>query len=100
MRPRKDGEAVVDVLDVILRDGVMIQADIVIGIADIPLIGINLRAALGGMTTMTEYGFFEEWDREIRRRPRESQPILPATAPPAFEEPGETEQSSATDSDV
>ena len=68
MKPTKDSHgAVVDVLDVILREGAMIQADVLITVADVPLIGINLRAAVAGMTTMREYGFFEEWDLEKRR---------------------------------
>ncbi len=72
MRPSKDADdALVDVLDVLLRDGAMIQADVLITVADVPLIGINLRAAIAGMTTMEEYGFFEQWDIESRRRASE-----------------------------
>lgn len=69
MKPTKETDnAIVDVLDVILREGAMIHADVLISVADIPLIGINLRAAVAGMTTMREYGFFENWDLETRRR--------------------------------
>jgi hypothetical protein len=69
MEPTKDEDhAIVDVLDVLLREGAMIQADVLISVADIPLIGLNLRAAVAGMSTMTEYGFFENWDVEKRRR--------------------------------
>lgn len=72
MKPTKtDPHAIVDVLDVLLRDGAMIQADILISIADIPLIGINIRAAVAGLTTMREYGFFEHWDVEKRRQSEE-----------------------------
>ena len=68
MKPTKDEDhAIVDVLDVILREGAMIQADVLISVADIPLVGVNLRAAVAGMTTMREYGFFENWDVEKRR---------------------------------
>jgi len=59
--------AIVDVLDVLLREGAMVQADILITVADIPLVGINLRAAVAGLTTMREYGFFENWDVEKRK---------------------------------
>ena len=69
MKPTKETDnAIVDVLDVILREGAMIQADVLISVADVPLIGVNLRAAVAGMTTMREYGFFENWDVETRRR--------------------------------
>lgn len=69
MQPsRADDDVIVDLLDVILRDGAVIEADVIISVADVPLVGLKLRAALAGMTTMTEYGMFEEWDRRQRRR--------------------------------
>lgn len=69
MKPTKtDSHAIVDVLDVLLREGAMVQADVLISVADIPLVGINLRAAVAGLTTMREYGFFEHWDVEKRRQ--------------------------------
>lgn len=81
MRPTKrDDDAIVDLLDVILRDGVVLEADVIVTVADIPLIGLKLRAALAGMTTMTEYGIFDEWDWE--RRGRDRTRIEAATAEP------------------
>ncbi|QFU84019.1 gas vesicle protein GvpM [Natronorubrum aibiense] len=67
MRPRKDDEALVDVLDVLLRDGAILRADVIVSVAEIPLVGIKLTAAIAGMETMNEYGLFEEWDVERRR---------------------------------
>ncbi|SEO36068.1 Gas vesicle protein [Halogranum amylolyticum] len=73
MRPTKsDDDALVDLVDVILRKGAVIEADVVIAVADIPLVGLKLRAALAGMTTMTEYGIFEDWDEAQRLRNRET----------------------------
>lgn len=69
MDPTKDDtHAIVEFIDVLLRDGAVIQADVIVTVADIPLIGISLRAAIAGMTTMTEYGVFEEWDAAHRQR--------------------------------
>lgn len=69
MKPTNtESHAIVDVLDVLLRDGAMVQADVLITVADVPLVAINLRAAVAGLTTMREYGFFEGWDVETRRR--------------------------------
>lgn len=69
MQPSKDEEdAVVDLLDVILRDGAVLDVDAIITVADVPLVGLKLRAALAGMDTMTRYGLFEEWDRRHRDR--------------------------------
>ncbi|MFA9417527.1 gas vesicle protein GvpM [Natrinema sp. HArc-T2] len=66
MRPRKDDDAFVDVLDVLLRDGAILRADVIVSVAEIPLVGIKLTAAIAGMETMTEYGLFEEWDTSRR----------------------------------
>lgn len=55
-----------ELLDRVLDQGLVVQADIVISVAGIPLIGINLRAALAGMETMTRYGMMADWDRRIR----------------------------------
>ena len=37
-----------------------------IGVAGIPLIGINLGAAIASIETMIEYGFMVAWDEELR----------------------------------
>jgi len=76
MEPTADSEdVIVDLLDVLLEKGVVLEADVVIGIADIPLVGIKLRAAIAGLTTMREYGMFEEWDLQQRRQRRSHAPI-------------------------
>ncbi len=65
MKPDKSN-ALVELLDRALSKGIVIQADVIISVAEIPLIGINLRAAIAGMSTMIEYGLMEEWDASIR----------------------------------
>jgi hypothetical protein len=59
---RDDPHAVVELLDVLLREGVVLQADVVISVADVPLVGLSLRAAVAGMATMTEHGLLTEFD--------------------------------------
>lgn len=74
MKPTRSDDAVVDLLDVVLRDGAIVQADVIVTVADVPLVGISLRAAVAGMTTMNRYGFFEEWDvRPARTEPHEAE---------------------------
>ena len=58
----------VDLLDRALTKGIVIHADLVISVAGIPLIGVNLRAALAGMETMIRYGLLKEWDTKIRQQ--------------------------------
>lgn len=51
----------VDLLDRVLDRGLVINADIVICLAGVPLVGINLRAAVAGIETMVKYGVMSEW---------------------------------------
>jgi hypothetical protein len=50
----------------VLVKGVILQADLIISVAEVPLIGVNLRAAIAGMKTMLDYGMMEAWDENIR----------------------------------
>jgi len=66
LEPTRNG-ALVDLIDRILVKGVVLHADLVISVSGVPLIGVNLKAAIAGMTTMLDYGMIEAWDEEIRR---------------------------------
>lgn len=66
MEPIKNKSSIVDLLDRILDKGVIINADILIHVAGIPLIAVSLRAAIAGIETMLEYGMMEAWDESIR----------------------------------
>ncbi|GAB3029841.1 gas vesicle protein GvpM [Natronobiforma cellulositropha] len=68
MKPTKNEDALVDVIDVLLRDGVVLRADVIVSVAEIPLVGVKLTAVVAGMETMTDYGLFEEWDTTRRAR--------------------------------
>jgi len=70
MEPVRDAQVtLVDLLDRVLDKGLVINADIIISVAGIPLIGVNLRAALAGMETMLKYGVMKAWDQRIRAHP-------------------------------
>jgi hypothetical protein len=70
----------VDLLDRALDKGVVISADLVVSLAGIPLVGVNLRAAVAGMETMLRYGLMRDWDERIRdwesKRVDQSEPAL------------------------
>jgi hypothetical protein len=73
MKPsRDDSHAVVDLVDVLLREGAVVDADIVVSVGGVPLVGISLRAAIAGMATMTEHGLLTEWDQKQRDRAAET----------------------------
>jgi len=81
MEPVKEwkGRAtLVDLLDRVFDKGVVLHADVIISVAGIPLIGVNLRAALAGMETMAEYGLMQDMDARTRMweaRHRESKEV-------------------------
>ena len=84
MEPTRNSRAtLVDLLDRVLDKGLVINADLIISLAGVPLIGVNLRAALAGMETMLEYGLMKEWDARTRaweseRRKKNVGPIYTA----------------------
>ena len=67
MEPTRSSHAtLVDLLDRVLDKGLIIHADLIISLGGVPLIGVNLRAALAGMETMLEYGMMQDWDEATR----------------------------------
>lgn len=67
MNPSRDSHAtLVDLLDRVLDKGLILDADLIIHVAGIPLLGVKLTAALAGMETMLRYGFWQDWD-EVQR---------------------------------
>lgn len=67
MEPTRNPEVTLpDLITVLLDKGTYLNLDLIIAVADIPLIGINLRATIAGMETMLEYGMMREWDEKTR----------------------------------
>ncbi len=67
MKPVNDTQdALVALLDRILDKGLILDADIIIHVAGIPLVGLKLTAALAGIETMIRYGIWEDWDKAQR----------------------------------
>ena len=67
MQPTRDTHAtLVDLLDRVLEKGLVLNADLLIHVAGIPLLGVNLRACLAGIETMLKYGIWRDWDEAQR----------------------------------
>lgn len=74
MGPTRNPQAtLVDLLDRILDKGLILDADLIIHVAGIPLLGVKLKAALAGMETMLKYGIWEDWDEAQRAVATEEQ---------------------------
>jgi hypothetical protein len=83
MEPQRSTNAtLVDLLDRVLDKGLVINADLIVSVAGIPLIGVNLRAALAGIETMLKYGVMQAWDEKSRAWEREHRK---KTLPPLLE---------------
>ncbi len=65
MKPEREN-ILVDLLDRLLNKGIILNADLIISVAGVPLIGINLKAALASIETMLDYGMMEAWDESTR----------------------------------
>ena len=55
-----------DLLDRIFDKGLVINADVLIMFAGVPLIALNLRAMLASIETMLDYGIMRDWDEATR----------------------------------
>ncbi len=79
MKPLSDREATLtDLLDRVLDKGLVINADLIISLAGVPLIGVNLRAALAGMETMVKYGLMQDYDIEKNEWMQPDEPKIEA----------------------
>ena len=68
---------VVDLLDRVLDKGIVISADVIISFADMPLIGLNLRAALACIDKMLDYGLMTDWGEAQKAVEKEKEVIIP-----------------------
>ena len=67
MKPNRSPQATLnDLIDRILDKGILLNTDLIISVAGIPLLGVNLKLALAGMETMLEYGIMKDWDEAQR----------------------------------
>ncbi len=65
MKPERENN-LVELLDRCLNKGIILNADVIISVAGVPLIGISLKAALASIETMLDYGMMEAWDKSTR----------------------------------
>ena len=64
LRPERDTRGALSrLVEVLLDKGVYLDLDLVVTVAEVPLIAVDVRAAIAGVETMIEYGFLGPWDR-------------------------------------
>ncbi|MFZ5645044.1 MAG: gas vesicle protein [Bacillota bacterium] len=68
MEPSRESKiTLAGLLERVLDKGIILDADLLVSVGGVPLIGVNLRAAIAGMETMLNYGLMKQWDEEVRR---------------------------------
>jgi hypothetical protein len=56
---RETRGALSQLVEVLLNKGVYLDLDLVVTVAEVPLIAVNLRATIAGVETMIRYGLYE-----------------------------------------
>jgi len=78
MKPERNKNSLVEVVDHLLEKGLVLNADVIISVAGVPLIALSLKAALAGIETMLEYGMLENMDRETREWAKQHRKTSPS----------------------
>lgn len=81
MMPEREGDSLVELLDRLLNKGLVLNADILISVGGIPLIGLSLKLLAAGIETMLEYGIFEQFDKDTRAWELEHRVTKPTLMP-------------------
>ncbi|MBU2637357.1 MAG: gas vesicle protein [Nanoarchaeota archaeon] len=68
---------IVELLDRALNKGVILNADLIITVADVPLLAANLKLALASVETMLKYGMME--DLLLPAKEKRTQPFQAAS---------------------
>lgn len=58
---KNDKIGIVELIDRTLNKGVIVNADLIITVADVPLLAANLKLALASVETMLKYGVMNDW---------------------------------------
>nr|MBA4405215.1 gas vesicle protein [Nanoarchaeum sp.] len=66
---------IVELIDRTLNKGVILNADLIVTVADVPLLAANLRLALASVETMLKYGVMNDWLTAVSLNKEENKPM-------------------------
>ena len=66
---------IVELIDRTLNKGVILNADLIITVAEVPLLAANLELALASVETMLKYGVMNDWLTAVPLNKEENKPI-------------------------
>lgn len=72
---------IVELIDRALNKGVILNADLIITVAEVPLLAANLKLALASVETMLKYGVMNDWLKPVllnkKRVEEKTEPPIP-----------------------
>ncbi len=74
---KHNNTGIVELIDRALNKGVILNADLIVTVADVPLLAANLKLALASVETMLKYGVMSDWLTAVSLSNEESKPIKP-----------------------
>lgn len=66
---------IVELIDRTLNKGVILNADLIVTVADVPLLAANLKLALASVETMLKYGVMGDWLTAVSLGEKENKAI-------------------------
>lgn len=67
---------IVELIDRTLNKGVILNADLIVTVADVPLLAANLRLALASVETMLKYGVMGDWLGAIKLEKKDENRLI------------------------
>ncbi len=65
MKNNNNNLGIVELIDRTLNKGVILNADLIITVAEVPLLAANLKLALASVETMLKYGMMNDWLKPV-----------------------------------
>ena len=72
---KHNNTGIVELIDRALNKGVILNADLIVTVADVPLLAANLKLALASVETMLKYGVMNDWLAAVPLRNKVNEPI-------------------------
>ena len=74
---KHNNTGIVELIDRALNKGVILNADLIVTVADVPLLAANLKLALASVETMLKYGVMNDWLTAVSLNSEEDKPVKP-----------------------
>jgi len=75
LKMKNNNIGIVELIDRTLNKGVILNADLIVTVAGVPLLAANLRLALASVETMLKYGVMNDWLTAVSLGKEENKPI-------------------------